>query len=194
MLGKGIVEPVDDFRDTNPPSNPELLDALADEFIKSGYRFRPVIRTIVNSRAYQLGSERTDQSLHAADPARYFTRTGVRMLTAEQVIDAISSAIGVPEDFAGYPRGTRAIELAEGAVENHFLMAFSRPIRDAACDCAREEDPSLGEVLHLLNNSNLIADPIARQPPRPLAGRKAPTPRDRRGNVPGHPQPATHPR
>ncbi|MDX1945673.1 MAG: DUF1549 and DUF1553 domain-containing protein [Pirellulaceae bacterium] len=156
LLGRGIVEPVDDFRDTNPPANPELLDALSDDFIRGGYRFRPLIRTIANSRAYQLSAERGPQSPQAADPARYFTRATVRMLTAEQVIDAISAAVGVPEEFAGYPVGTRAIELAEGAVDNHFLMAFSRPIRDAACDCAREEDPSLGEALHLLNNSRLV--------------------------------------
>lgn len=78
------------------------------------------------------------------------------MLTGEQALDAISSAVGLPETFPGYPAGTLAIELAEGAVENDFLMAFSRPLRDAACDCAREDEPSLNEVLHLLNNGDLI--------------------------------------
>jgi hypothetical protein len=156
LLGRGIVDPVDDFRDTNPPSHPELLDALAQQFIDGGYRFKPVIRTILNSHTYQMSAEAVPQSAKAADAARYFTRASVRMLTAEQAIDAVSSAIGLPETFAGYPRGTKAIELAEGAVENHFLMAFSRPLRDAACDCAREDDPSLNEALHLLNNSELI--------------------------------------
>jgi hypothetical protein len=157
LMGRGIVDPVDDFRDTNPPSHPELLDALADQFVRGGYRFKPVIRSILTSRTYQLSAEqREKQSPQAADPGRYFAKSNVRMLTGEQALDAISFAIGLPETFKGYPAGTRAIELAEGAVENDFLMAFSRPVRDAACDCAREEEPSLNEVLHLLNNSDLL--------------------------------------
>lgn len=157
LLGKGIVEPVDDFRDTNPASNPELLDALAAEFVRGGYRFKPVIRSILQSRTYQLAAFSPEkQSPGACNPARYFTQATVRMLTAEQAVDAMSSAVGLPEVFPGYPAGTRAIQLPEGVVENHLLMAFSRPIRDAACDCAREEDPSLSEVLHLLNNSDLV--------------------------------------
>jgi hypothetical protein len=156
LLGRGIVDPVDDFRDTNPPSHPELLDALAQQFIDGGYRFKPVIRTILNSQTYQLSSEGPVQSSRAADPARYFTKAAVRMVTAEQAIDAVSSAVDLPEKFPGYPLGTRAIGLAEGASDNHFLMAFSRPLRDSACDCAREDDPSLSEALHLLNNNDLV--------------------------------------
>lgn len=157
LMGQGIVEPVDDFRDTNPPSHPELLDELAQEFVRGGFRFKPVLRTILNSRAYQLSGEKVAmQSPLASNPSRYFTQSTVRMLTAEQIVDAVSSSIGVPEEFRGYPKGARAVELAEGEVENHFLMAFTRPIRDAACDCAREDDPSLNEVLHLLNNAGLV--------------------------------------
>jgi len=156
LLGKGIVEPVDDFRDTNPPSHPELLDELAQEFIKGGYRLRPVLRTILNSKTYQLSAEPVAQSLAAANPARYFTRASVRMLSAEQAVDAVSAAIGLPDRFPGYPLGTRAIELAEGAIDHNFLTAFSKPVRDAACDCAREDEPSLNEVLHLINNRDLV--------------------------------------
>ena len=157
LLGKGIVEPVDDFRDTNPPSNPELLDALAQEFIDVGFRFKPVLRTILNSRTYQLSGEQVQkQSPQASNPDRYFTHATIRMLTAEQVVDGVSSAVGLPEQFPGYPSGTRAVELAEGEIENHFLMAFTRPIRDSACDCARDHDPSLSGVLHLLNNGALL--------------------------------------
>lgn len=157
LMGRGIVEPVDDFRETNPPSHPELLDHLADLFVRSGYRLKPVIRDVMRSKTYQLSAARGGaQSPRAADPAAYYTHSSIRMLTGEQAVDAVSAAIGVPEEFKGYPLGTRAIELAEGAVDNDFLSAFSRPIRDAACDCAREEDPSLGEVLHLLNNRGLV--------------------------------------
>jgi hypothetical protein len=156
LLGRGIVEPVDDFRDTNPPSHPELLDALAAEFVKSEFKIKPVIKLIVRSKTYQLAAESPPQAKHAAAAARYFTHTHVRMITSEQLLDAISSAVGVPDDYPGYPAGTRAGELAEGAVENHFLMATSRPIRDTACDCAREEDADLAGAIHLLNNPNLV--------------------------------------
>lgn len=157
LMGKGIVDPVDDFRDTNPPSNPELLNALADHFAKGGYRVKPLVRAILNSHAYQLSSEAPAQSPHAADPERYFVKASVRMLTAEQILDAVSSATGVPEQFKGYPAGTRAIELPEGGVNHPFLTAFSKPVRDVICECAREEDPALPQVLHLLNNAGLLA-------------------------------------
>jgi len=158
LLGTGLVEPVDDFRDSNPASHPELLQALADDFAKSGYKFKPVIRAILNSRAYQLSAQSTaKQSPNAAQGDRYFTKAKIRMLTAEQVLDGISIATGLPEQFTGYPLGTRAIELAEGAADHHFLAAFSKPIRDVQCDCAREEEPSLNQVIHLLNNAGLLA-------------------------------------
>jgi hypothetical protein len=156
LLGRGIVEPVDDFRDTNPPSHPELLAALAQEFVKADFKIKPVIRLILQSNTYQLAAEPPTQSKQAAAPARYFTHTHIRMITSEQLLDAISSAIGMPDDYPGYPLGTRAGELAEGAVENQFLMAMSRPVRDAACDCAREEEPALAGAIHLLNNPNLL--------------------------------------
>ncbi len=157
LLGRGIVEPVDDFRDTNPPSNPELLDALAKDFAKNGYRLKPLMRSILNSRTYQLASVGAPkQSEHAADADRYFTRSGVRMLAAEQILDAISAATGVPETFKGYPAGTRALELAEGGVNHPFLQAFSKPVRDVSCECAREDDPSLPQMLHLLNNKGML--------------------------------------
>jgi hypothetical protein len=156
LLGKGIVDPVDDVRDTNPPSNPALLDALAADFAKNGYRLKPLVRTILNSKTYQLASTGPEQSRHAAKGDRYFTRATVRMLTAEQILDATSAATGVPDRFKGYPLGTRAIELAEGGISHAFLQAFSKPVRDVTCECAREDDPSLPGVLHLLNNHGLV--------------------------------------
>jgi len=96
------------------------------------------------------------QSPFAADPDRYFTRAAIRMLSAEQILDAISAATGVPETFKGYPPGTRAFELAEGGVDHPFLQAFSKPVRDVSCECAREEDPSLPQMLHLLNSKGML--------------------------------------
>lgn len=158
LLGRGIVEPVDDFRDTNPPSNPELLDMLAKDLVKNGYRLKPLVRTILNSHTYQLASTGAPkQSEAAAEPERYFIKAAVRMLSAEQILDAISSATGVADSFKGYPPGTRALELAEGGVNHPFLQAFSKPVRDVSCECAREEDPSLPQMLHLLNNAGILA-------------------------------------
>jgi hypothetical protein len=157
LFGQGIVEPVDDFRATNPPSNPELLKALAADFVKNGYRLKRLLRTILNSKTYQLASSGPKQSPHAARADRYFTKAKVKMLTAEQVLDAISQATGVAEPFKGYPLGTKAIELPEGGVNHAFLQAFAKPVRDTTCECAREEDPSLPEMLHLLNNAGLLA-------------------------------------
>jgi hypothetical protein len=158
LMGKGIVDPVDDFRDTNPPSHPELLQALAGDFVKNGYRLKPLIRLILNSSAYQLASTGAPkQSSFAAEPDRYFVKSPVRMLAAEQILDAVSSATGVPETFKGFPVGTRALDLPEGGINHPFLQAFSKPVRDVSCECAREEDPSLPEMLHLLNNAGLLA-------------------------------------
>jgi hypothetical protein len=168
LMGRAIVEPVDDFRDTNPPSNPDLLDALSKDFIKNGYRLKPLMRSILNSNTYQLASVAEGQTVanasgsdkvseFAADPDRYFTKAAIRMQAAEQILDMISSATGVPEPFKGYPLGTRAMELAEGGVNHPFLQAFSKPVRDATCECAREEDPSLPQMLHLLNNKGMLA-------------------------------------
>lgn len=169
LLGRGIVDPVDDFRDTNPATNPDLLAALTHQFVRGGYRMRPVLRMILNSSTYQLSSLPPAQpSRYASDPERYFTHASVRLLSAEQILDALSTCTGIPEEFAGYPLGTRAIELAEGGIEHHFLQAFSKPVRDATCECAREEDPALGPVLHLVNNPSLISK--VRSPDGRLAG------------------------
>ena len=159
LIGKGIVDPVDDFRDTNPPSNRALLDALSADFVKHGYRIKPILRVILNSSTYQLGAESVaHQSTEAADPDRYFTHSLIRMLSAEQLLDAISAATGLPQEFKGYPPGTRAVELAEGAVDHPFLKASSKPVRDVTCECAREDDPSLNQVIHLLNNPSIVGN------------------------------------
>ena len=156
LFAQGIVDPVDDLRESNPPSNESLLDALTADFIKRGYRFKPLIRTIVTSQAYRLGARPTVQSPYAADPRRYVTSTQVTMLSAEQILDAISQATGVSEKFPGYPAGTRAVQLAEGAIDHNFLKSFSKPVRDVRCDCARETAPTLNQVVHLLNNPDVL--------------------------------------
>jgi hypothetical protein len=147
MFGRGIVEPVDDFRDSNPPSNDELLDALAADFAARGFDTKHVIRTIMNSRTYQFSSRPNE--LNAAD-VKYFSHAQLRLLTAEQLLDAISQVTGSSEKFAGLPLGTRAAELPDGEFYHRFLRTFGQPQRSSACECERESDSTLTQALHLI--------------------------------------------
>jgi hypothetical protein len=147
LFGRGIVEPVDDFRDSNPPSNDELLDALAADFVDHGFDTKHVIRTIMNSRTYQLSSRPNELN---AEDVKYFSHVQLRLLTAEQLLDAISQVTGSSEKFAGLPLGTRAAELPDGEFYHRFLRAFGQPQRSSACECERESDSTLTQALHLI--------------------------------------------
>jgi hypothetical protein len=148
IMGRGIVEPVDDFRDSNPPSNPELLAVLAEELVKSGYSTKHVIRLIMNSRVYQLSSQRNDFN---ADDEIYFSHATTRMLTAEQLLDGICHVTGVAEKFKGMPAGTRAIDLVDPPTGHKFLQVFGQPQRELPCECERSTDSNLSQALQLIN-------------------------------------------
>ncbi len=162
FLGRGLVEPVDDMRATNPPSNPELLDALADDFIKHNYDIKYLIRTVMNSRLYQLDSTPTAGN---ADDDRYYSRYLVKRLPAEPLLDAVDAATGAPTKFAKTPLGTRAVELPDSQYDNPFLKTFGKPKRADVCTCERMGDPNLAQALHALNSEAItakIADPKGR--------------------------------
>jgi hypothetical protein len=148
LLGRGIVEPVDDFRDSNPAAHPALLDALARDFIEHGYDRRHVIRTILNSRVYQLSSRSNDFN---KQDVKYFSHARTRMLTAEQLLDAVCQVTGVPEKYAGLPAGTRAVQLPSPDVDNAFLKIFGQPARETACACERSSDSNLSQALQMIN-------------------------------------------
>lgn len=148
VVGKGIVDPVDDFRDSNPPSNPELLDYLASELVSSGFSSRHLIRTIMNSRVYQLSSQRNKYN---ADDETYFSHASTRMLTAEQLLDAICAVTGQPEEFPGMPAGTKAIDLVDPPEGHKFLQVFGQPQRELPCECERSTDSNLSQALQLIN-------------------------------------------
>ena len=148
IVGKGIVDPVDDFRDSNPPSNPELLSYLAEEFLKSGFSQRHLIRTIMNSRVYQLSSQRNKYN---SDDEIYFSHATTRMLTAEQLLDSICAVTGQPEEFAGMPGGTKAVELVDPPEGHKFLQVFGQPQRELPCECERSTDSNLSQALQLIN-------------------------------------------
>ena len=148
FLGRGLVEPVDDVRVTNPPSNPELLDALADYLVQNKYDLHALIRVITASRVYQLSSQ--PNATNERDEQNY-SRARFKRLAAEVLLDMVSRTTAVPERFAGAPPGTRAIQLWDSKVPHYFLKAFGRPERVSACECERNHEPSVAQVLHLLN-------------------------------------------
>jgi hypothetical protein len=152
LLGRGIVEPVDDFRDSNPASNDELLDGLTGEFVRGGFDLKGLIRTILNSRTYQLGA-RTNE--HNADDAIYFSHAYTRLLPAEVLLDAISTVTGTVTPFDGLPKGARATQIPDGKMENPFLKTFGRPARELACECERESDSNLSQALQLIGGATV---------------------------------------
>ena len=156
VMGRGIVDPIDDFRDSNPPANPELLDALAADFVEQGFDRRHVIRTILRSRTYQ--SSATANQFNERDQ-KYFSRYAARMLSAEQLLEAISQFTGVPEIFAGLPSGTRATQLPSPSYGKDFLKVFGKPLRDTACECERASRSDLARVMELVNGP-LVFDKV----------------------------------
>lgn len=154
LTGRGIIEPVDDVRSTNPPSNPELLDALADHLVQSHFDLRKLVGFIVSSRTYQAST--AVNSTNQGDEQNY-SRSLLRRLDAEVLLDAICDATGVPEKFAGVPAGSRAVQLWDSQVSNYFLTTTGRPNRTTVCECERVSSPTVAQVLHTLNSENLEA-------------------------------------
>lgn len=148
LMGRGIVEPVDDFRDSNPPSNAALLDKLSEEFVRNGFSRKWAIRTIMQSRTYQLSSRK---NAFNADDEIYASHANTRLLTAEQLLDAICQVTDVPESFKGVPAGTRAVELPDPPTDHYFLKVFGQPQREMACQCERSSDSNLSQALQMIN-------------------------------------------
>jgi len=152
LLGKGLVDPVDDLRESNPPANPELLDRLAAEFRDGGFRLRPLVRLIMNSRTYQLSSEPNATN---ADDERFFSRALPQRLGAEVLLDAFSQVTGAPERYAGYPQGTRAVNLIPVKQRHPFLKLFGQPQRESVCECERAGETTLGQSFALISGEVL---------------------------------------
>jgi hypothetical protein len=158
LMGRGLVDPVDDFRATNPASHPELLKKLAEEFVQSGYDMRHIIRIIMQSRTYQLSSE--PNATNAADTTN-FAYAYVRRLTAEQLFDALHQGLGVQAKFDEFPKATRAVQLpgplnrrrkeAGNDTGVAFLAQFGQPPRLLACECERSEETTMGQSFSLIS-------------------------------------------
>jgi hypothetical protein len=165
-LGRGLVESEDDLRQTNPPTNAELLDALAEDFIAHKYDVKHLMRSIMNSATYQRSSQPAPAN---SDDDRFYSHYLIKRLPAEVILDAYSQVGGVPTPFtqiqagntaqvaayAGAPLGTRALQLPDSLVRSNFLDAFGRPGRSQACACERQQDASVSQALHLNNGQTL---------------------------------------
>src|SRR6185312_15017966 len=164
LLGKGIIEPVDDVRAGNPPTNPALLDALTDDFVKSGFNVQHMLKTICKSRVYQQ-SVKTN-AFNRDDDINY-SHAVVRRLPAEVLYDTIYRAAGSQSRLPGLPPGARAAELLDSRddVPGGFFLLFGKPARESACECERSPTMMLGSVLNLVNGpvvANAIKDPSNR--------------------------------
>jgi hypothetical protein len=158
-FGVGLVNPVDDFSLANPPTNARLLDALAADFVKSGYDIRKLERTILVSRSYQLSYEPTETNKHDKNN---FARAYIRPLMAEQVVDVLNAALGVDEPTIapGTPVGTRMVEVGASRLQNanlaFALRIFGRPPRTTACDCERAMEPALPQILFRMTDQSVM--------------------------------------
>jgi hypothetical protein len=162
LLGRGLVEPIDDFRVSNPPAHAELLDKLAADFIRDGHDLKKLTRTILQSRVYQLSSR--SLPLNQNDN-RYFSHGHARLLPAEVLLDAIGQVTGSPETYLGRPSGTRTIQLPGPEGENPFLKTFGQPARETACSCERSQEPRLAQPLELIGG-DLISRKLRRSDSR----------------------------
>jgi Protein of unknown function (DUF1549)/Protein of unknown function (DUF1553) len=152
-LGIGLVEPVDDLRASNPPTNPEMWAALNKEFVSHKYDLRHLMRVILNSRTYQLTS--ATKPTNATD-TRFYSHYSARRLPAEVLADALSQTTGVPDTFPGYPVGLRAIQLPDPTLKSYFLTIFGRSERVTACACERVGDVTMPQLLHLQNGEAVV--------------------------------------
>jgi hypothetical protein len=153
-FGRGLVEPIDDLRATNPATNEPLLDALAAYLREQKYDLKALTKVLLNSRAYQLSSATLPGN---AGDQRHFSHVMPRALPAEVLLDAISQATGVPEKFEGWPLGVRAIEVWDNRMPSYFFRIFGRPVRASVCECERSNEPSISQALHLLNSPEINA-------------------------------------
>jgi hypothetical protein len=151
-FGIGIVEQVDDFRVSNPPSNPELLDTIAQRFTESKYDLKQLVREICNSNTYQRSTQRNDSN---ALDEKNFAHANLRRIKAENLLDIISEATNTKDKFAGLPMGARAVQIADGATSTYFLTTFGRATRETVCSCEVKMEPTLSQALHLLNGDTV---------------------------------------
>lgn len=152
FFGRGIVDPVDDVRVSNPATNPQLLGAMAEKLVEYDYDFKQLVRDICNSRTYQRSvvPNKTNASDHGN-----FAKASLRRMRAEVLLDCISQVTKAPNDFRGLPEGARAVKIADGTTSTYFLTTFGRATRKTVCTCEVKVEPNLSQALHLLNGTTI---------------------------------------
>jgi hypothetical protein len=151
-FGRGLVEPIDDIRATNPATNEPLLEALSTHLREVNYDLKAFTRTLLRSRTYQLSSQ---SNILNADDQQNFSHALDKPLPAEVLLDMFSQTLGVPEKFNGWPLGYRSVQLWDSRVPSYFFRVFGRPVRATVCECERSNEPSIAQALHLLNSPEL---------------------------------------
>ena len=162
FFSRGIIDPVDDLRTTNPPINPELLDALTKDFIEHRFDVRHLMRRIVTSQTYQRSSLANDSNRH---DTLNFSHAIPRRIAAEALLDSLVQATGVREQFGGAPANFSAAQLPDAEVTSDFLNLFGKPQRAEACECERDGDSNMLQALHLINGQSIlrrVTDPAGR--------------------------------
>jgi hypothetical protein len=154
FLGRGIIDPVDDVRVSNPAVNPELLEALGNKFQEYNYDFKRLVRDICTSRTYQLSTRPNDSN---AQDTKNFSHAAVRRIRAEVMLDCITQVTETKDKFQGLPLGARAVQIADGKTNTYFLTTFGRASRETACSCEVKMEPNLSQALHLLNGDTTNA-------------------------------------
>ena len=159
-FGRGLVEPLDDLRITNPATNEPLLDELVKHLRDVKFDLKAFTRTLLNSRLYQLNGQPMSAS---ASDEQNFSHALPKAIPAEVLLDAISQATGSPEKFNGWPEGYRAIQVWDNRMPSYFFRIFGRPVRASVCECERSNEPSITQALHLMNSEEIMSKVQAKQ-------------------------------
>lgn len=151
FMGVGIVDPVDDMRVSNPPSNPKLMAELGQRLATYKFDIRPLVRDICTSQTYQLTTQKNDSNRW---DSRNFSHAKIRRLRAETMLDCISQVTNTTDSYLGLPSGSRAVHLLDGRTANYFLNTFGRATHNTPCSCEVQTSPTLSQALHLLNGES----------------------------------------
>lgn len=151
-LGRGLVEPIDDIRATNPATNEPLMDALVAHLKEVKFDLKSFTKTLVNSQTYQLSSITNEGNV---DDTQHFSHARPKAMPAEVLLDAVSQVTAVPEKFNGWPQGFRSIQVWDNRIPSYFFRIFGRPVRASVCECERSNEPSISQALHLLNSPEI---------------------------------------
>lgn len=151
-MGRGLVEPIDDIRATNPPTNEPLMEALVAHLREVKFDLKAFTKTLLMSQTYQLSSVTNEGNV---DDMQHFSHARPKAMPAEVLLDSLSQVTAIPEKFNGWPEGYRSIQVWDNRMPSYFFRIFGRPVRASVCECERSNEPSISQALHLLNSPEI---------------------------------------